>query len=128
MSDIVMPPSAGGAVENAPPDHLLSGAEGSDSLERLLGRAGDLDLESILTKRLGDGVPGRNVPSPDNLKRFILQFLGGFFRSGDYTREFTLPQERAKRHLRRMCVRGLIEREGMRKASRYCLAFHRGQP
>lgn len=103
----------------------LAGPDGWEALGRLVPSPDACDFTTQLERRLGEGLPGRDVPPNDDLARFLMQFIGEFFKSGNYTREFSITQERAKRHLRWMCRMGLIEQRGARKASRYSLAFHR---
>lgn len=103
----------------------IASREGRRDLDEMTPAPSDSDFEGILRARLGDGMRGRFVPSVDELRQFLLLFTGDYFKSGNYTGEFDLTQERAKRHLRWLCGEGIIERFGTRKASRYALSFHR---
>jgi len=105
----------------------IASRDGRRALEEMTPSAADSDFEGLLQARLGDGMRGRFVPSVDDLRRFLLLFTGDYFKSGNYTGEFALTQERAKRHLRWLCGEGIIERFGTRKASRYALSFHRDE-
>jgi tetratricopeptide (TPR) repeat protein len=126
LQGIVGSPSLRGPRSYPPPDPLRLGTPaGHERLGLLLPKPQETDFAARLRQSLQDGLPGRDVPSCDELHPFLWQYKGEFFKSGNYTREFGITQERAKRHLRSMCVSGIIERQGSRKASRYALAFHR---
>jgi tetratricopeptide (TPR) repeat protein len=103
----------------------LASFEGRTALRAMLPRDEDSDFPGMLSLRLGEGPRGRHVPPADELASFLMLFTGQYFKSANYTREFAISQERAKRHLRWLCNAGVIERFGSRKASRYALAFHR---
>jgi len=103
----------------------VSTAEGRTTLARMIPQQESCNFEDLLKRRLGNGIPGRLVPRVDDLRQFLMMFAGDFFKSANYTGEFGMTQERAKRHFRWMCTEGVLERFGSRKASRYALAFHR---
>jgi len=126
LQGIVGSPSLRGPRSYPPPDPLRLGTpDGHERLALLLPKPQETDFAARLRSTLDEGLPGRDVPPADELHPFLWQYKGEFFKSGNYTREFGITQERAKRHLRSMCVAGIIERQGSRKASRYALAFHR---
>ncbi len=103
----------------------VSSKAGREALRALAPSASDCDFDAMLTNKLGKGIPGRLVPRVDYLHRFLMMFTGDFFKSAHYTGEFNTTQERAKRHFRWLCGEKIIERSGVRKSSRYALAFHR---
>jgi tetratricopeptide (TPR) repeat protein len=103
----------------------VSSPEGRKDLGKLIPTERSCNFEEVLRQRLGRGIPGRLVPKVDELRQFLMMFTGDFFKSANYTGEFGMTQERAKRHFRWMCSERVLERYGTRKASRYALAFHR---
>ena len=61
----------------------------------------------------------------EKVASFLMLFAGEWFRNGDYAREFALSPNVSKRHLKSLCLGGLLELTGTRKAAKYVLAFHR---
>lgn len=98
---------------------------GSDSrrLERLVVQADVLDR--MFKEALGPNLKLPHAPSRDAIGSFLFLFTGDRFKHADYAGEFLLHPPHAKRHLKELRERGIVELSGERKGAAYTLAFHR---
>lgn len=98
---------------------------GSDAprLDRLVVDANVLDRE--FKEAFGPKLKLPHAPGREAIGSFLLLFTGDRFKHADYAGEFLLRPPHAKRHLKELRDRGVIELSGERKGAAYTLAFHR---
>jgi len=117
----------GGSLEPGPAGPLVS-AGGRDDLDaRLAEVAGPATFRDRLRDEIGAGVSGREAPDPELLTAFLYSFAGASFPYRRYAGEFEGSPASRKAQLHELTERGILDRVGERKATRYELAFHRGR-
>lgn len=82
-------------------------------------------LERAFDAALPDELGIRWAPPREAIRSFLLLFTGDRFKHADYAGEFLLSPGHAKRHLKELRERGVLELRGQRKGSAYTLSFHR---
>jgi tetratricopeptide (TPR) repeat protein len=84
-------------------------------------------LEAALRDQITSALPQKWQPRVEGLVGFLMGFVGGWFRNGDYQQEFLISQGNAKHHLRELRAAGLIDQQGIKKGAKYHLQFHAEQ-